>query len=289
MQIPAGPLAANFHVLDVTDFDPSLFREQFDKGVRRGERTQTYVALSTYMREHQIDVVVIDNASDVFESDEINRAMVRAFIRELAKLVRDREGAALLLGHVDKQTSRERPGSGNNEGYSGSTAWHNSVRSRLFLVGQGDGRLDLIHQKSNLGTLQATLSMVWCRDQLPELIGLNGRPNASELLQARFGPADVEVVLRLLHEYEVRGEFASPARTSPTNTYKVIGGELPQGFGRAKLDTLLRGAQRDGLLKVLVYRSLQRKERERWSLTGAGRELIGLPAAAPTAPTAPSA
>jgi hypothetical protein len=56
---------------------------------------------------------------------------------------------------VDKNTSRNKKADGG-EGYSGSTAWHNSARSRLFMTRGDDGLLTLEHQKSNLGKRRET-------------------------------------------------------------------------------------------------------------------------------------
>lgn len=91
-----------------------------------------------------------------FEPESFNRGQVRAFIRLRAKLVRPMHGAVLLLAHVDKLTAR----TGGSQGYSGSTAWHNSVRSRLFLSEESGGLL-LEHQKSNRGKRAADTHLVW--------------------------------------------------------------------------------------------------------------------------------
>jgi hypothetical protein len=44
--------------------------------------------------------------------------------------------------------------------YSGSTAWHNSARSRLFMVRNKDGTLTLDHQKNNLGLCHEQITLV---------------------------------------------------------------------------------------------------------------------------------
>ena len=74
------------------------------------------------MQRGGVGLVVVDNASDAYGGDEIQRRQVRAFMRSLAKVVRPTNGAVLLLAHVDKTTSRSKKADGG-EGYSGSTAW----------------------------------------------------------------------------------------------------------------------------------------------------------------------
>lgn len=121
-------------ILDATDGDPVLFALKRIDGMAHGLPTPTHEALAEYMERHDVDLLIVDNASDVFDADEINRTHVRSFLRGLVRLVRQRQGAVLLLAHVSKTTSRAGRGPSDGESYSGSTQWHNGVRSRLTLV-----------------------------------------------------------------------------------------------------------------------------------------------------------
>lgn len=76
-----------------------------------------------------VELIVVDGAADVFAANENDRAQVKAFIRGLRTMVHPK-GALLLLAHVDKNGVQQ---GGNGLGFSGSTGWHNSVRSRLFM------------------------------------------------------------------------------------------------------------------------------------------------------------
>ncbi len=131
MDVHPSALDGRLHILDATQGDPTLFHEVNAKGTRYGATTSSYEALRAYVEEHEIDVLIVDNASDTFDAQEIDRARVRGFMRALARIAQVKGGAVLLLAHVDKGSSRrDRTGT---EGYSGSTAWHNSARSRLFM------------------------------------------------------------------------------------------------------------------------------------------------------------
>ncbi len=92
-------------------------------------------------------LVIVDNASDAFDANENQRRHVRGFIRALTDIARDNDAAVLLLAHIDKNAARN--GSQGNS-YSGSTAWHNSCRSRLAVLNQ-DGLVTIEHEKNNLG------------------------------------------------------------------------------------------------------------------------------------------
>ena len=91
-------------------------------------------------------LIVIDNASDAYGGNENARREVRAFMRSLTEIAKENHAALLLLAHIDKAAAKH----GSGESYSGSTAWHNSARSRLALVKDGDGILHLRHEKANL-------------------------------------------------------------------------------------------------------------------------------------------
>jgi putative DNA primase/helicase len=231
-------------------------------------------------------LVVVDNASDAFGGDEIQRRQVRAFMRALAQIARLTDCAVVLLAHVDKATSRARKAEGG-EGYSGSTAWHNSARSRLFLTRAESGALTLEHQKSNLGKLREPLSLVWPDGGLPMLA-----PSYSDLTERMQGRADDEQaaqLLKMIAEFESRGQYCSPAITSRNHVYAVLKSE-PE-FQRLKLGSdatkrIVNQCQRAKWIEPLDYRTPDRKPHHRWTLTALGRTFAGLPA--PTAPTAPT-
>jgi len=92
-----------------------------------------------------VDLVVVDNASEGFMGNENARIQVVQFVRGLRRIARKWNLAIVLLAHIDKAAAR---GFGEGNNYSGSTAWHNSVRSRLALVVDG-GVLTVKHEKHN--------------------------------------------------------------------------------------------------------------------------------------------
>jgi hypothetical protein len=270
------------HILDATDDDPTLFHEVIVDGTRAGATTPTYDSLREYVDANQIDVLIVDNASDTYDASEIDRARVRGFMRSLARIAKTRGGAVLLLAHVDKGVARnERPSS---EGYSGSTAWHNSARSRLFLSREDGGDLVLDHQKLNLlGRPREKLRLKWPQDGVPQ-----AKEPTDVFAAINYDRPDTLVLLKLIHEFYSRGEFISTSPQSPSNAAKALEGEsmYPHRRSKAEVFNLLRAAERDKYIERQTYRSTDRKEKERWALTAAGCEWIGVPA--PSAPSAPS-
>lgn len=243
---------------DMTESSPILYRE-FQ---RQGMLTPTFDALKDEVEREQIDVCVIDNASDTYDAGENERARVREYLRLLATLVRSRNGAVLLLAHVDKLTAKAGE---NGEGYSGSTAWNNSVRSRLYLY-QNNDVLTLEHRKANHGPLADPVNLAW-RDGVPTL--LPGAAAADPLIEF----VRLRAVLRLIRDFNERGENVTTAPVGPGNVHMILRAEpgYPAGLGRDALLALLREAERGALIEREEYKTDGRKTRERWALTAKGR------------------
>lgn len=251
-----------------------------------GEITLSYLELRELVQSVGAGLVVVDNASDAFGGDEIQRRQVRAFMRSLAEIARLTDCAVLLLAHVDKNTSRSRSAAGG-EAYSGSTAWHNSARSRLFLTRGDDDLLKLEHQKSNLGRMREPIRLTWPDGGLPMLA--SDAPDISGVTAQAQGRADdnraIEL-LKLIAEFEGRGQYCSPLAQARNNVYSMLRSE--PGFQKLKLNSdstrrIVNQCQRAKSLESLDYRSTDRKPRQRWTLTTEGYAIAGLPA--PTAPT----
>ena len=196
---------------------------------------------------------------------------MRGFIRALAHIAKENDAAVLLLAHVDKSVSRGSTLAAQGENYSGSTAWHNSVRSRMFLASEGNNMLRLTHEKSNLGAKAQPILMEWPEGGLPSLV--------AQQTQESKGKSDEEytaALLRLIEEYTERGEYVAFAPTSRNNARSLFKSELtyPKGLHPSDVFDLLRQAHRKGWLEKETYRTPHRKEAERWALTPAGRHFI---------------
>lgn len=108
------------------------------------------------------DLVVIDTLADVFPANENDRAKARQFIGILRGLALRRNCAVLLLAHPSLS------GLSSGSGTSGSTAWNNSVRSRLYFERVTDGTYEanpdarvLKTMKSNYSRTGTEISMTW--------------------------------------------------------------------------------------------------------------------------------
>jgi KaiC/GvpD/RAD55 family RecA-like ATPase len=149
----------NITMIDATEAQP-IMRETSSHGVRDVQPSTDGAHLMNLITRDRCDLVVIDNVSDAFDGDENNRRQVRGFVRYLTRAIRPYHGGMLLLAHIDKVAARY-GASGNS--YSGSTAWHNSVRSRLALTNN-----ELHQEKLNVGKRIADpIKLVWSPRGLP--------------------------------------------------------------------------------------------------------------------------
>jgi len=227
-------LAENLKILDATN-NPCLYSE--NTANKNTQETAGCLGLGAQLRNFNADVLIVDNTSDTFDANENNRAHVRGFLRKLLQLVEDKNIAVLLLAHVDKQTAK---GEMNTQGYSGSTAFHNSARSRLYLISDESNRLILKHQKSNHGKISEDIVMIWSSDG----ILIETAPVSAQVTR--------DAILCLIKKYTERGNYVSTAPTSPSNPFKILRNDPDFPFSirnSQELRKLLDKAEDDGLLQ----------------------------------------
>lgn len=267
---------AGLHIVDGTA-NPELFACD---GRGPGSVTPAYGELLALVKQTGAGLAIVDNASDAYGGDEIQRRQVRAFMRALAVIAREGDAAVMLLAHVDKGTSRKERS--DTEGYSGSTAWHNSARSRIFMSRDDGGLLTLAHQKSNLAKLRDPLTLEWPAGGLPDAAQV-----LSPAVQGISDRVDTKSLLKLIAEFSERGEHVTTATTSRTHAAKLLCNEPGYPKGRTPTDVfdLLRKAERAGHIERTTYQGADRKPREAWRVTDTGRHFAELPAVAATAAT----
>jgi RecA-family ATPase len=95
-----------------------------------GQRATTdlFRTLLDDIRRFGPTLVIVDTAADVFDGNENDRSQVRRFLNEICvRIAIETSAAVLLCAHPSIAGKRE------GHGFAGSTAWNNTVRSRLYL------------------------------------------------------------------------------------------------------------------------------------------------------------
>lgn len=255
-RLPADDVlgAGGLRLLDGTQGFSALFAE--DLSGRQVHTTAAYAQLAQQVQGARL--LVIDNASDAYEANENNRQAVRGFIRALIEIARANDAAVVLLAHIDKNAAR---GAGHGNNYSGSTAWHNSARSRLALI-ERDGRIWLEHEKANLSRRAEPVAFSVVDGVLmPDAPGATGNRDAED-------QAAILAALRAAAEAgEVIPDNQSTGQFSPANVLKAFPEFVAQfGTGRDGKDrasAAIVALKRAGLIRSEKYRSPDRREKAR--------------------------
>ena len=264
LDINRDDLKGWLEVVDATESDNVLFTG--DEKVN-GRTTQRFKWLADEIALCGAQVLIFDNASDAIDANENDRAKVRQFMSSLKRLA----SAVLLLAHVDAVSSMA--DIGDAKGYSGSTAWHNSARSRWFMARAKDtDDVVLTLPKVNYAKAGAEAVIRWS-DQLKVFEVVSTR-------QGRAKAADHRVeMLQLLRKAIDQGNTVSVATTTSTsvwNTLKHMDG-FPSGLKSADMAKEVSRWRADGLVVAEEYQRANRSTGERLVLTDAGRALCDEP------------
>jgi archaellum biogenesis ATPase FlaH len=262
MGVDLRSLHNRLHVYDLTQQDCVLWRE--------GGATSRMQWLVDQAVRTRADVIMVDNASDVFMANENDRAEVRGFLRALNLLASATGAAILLLAHVDKASARAGAGLDTNTTFSGSTAWNNSARSRWAMVREDNGSVLLRHEKCNFGALQEEVKLEFDLDA--KVFRRFGHIPGQAAARALVASQQRLALLRLLAEAGNRNARLSMAPKANNNAYLMLRDEpaFPQ-VDRAGFFSLLMDLQRDGLVHEVEYFNEHRKRHRAVELTEVGR------------------
>ena len=261
VQVQMQSLQGRMTVYDLTQHDCVLWRD--------GHPTSRMQWLADEAVRTKAEVIVIDNASDVFADNENDRTAVRGFMRALNLIAHVTRAAVLLLAHVDKASVRLGAGSDTNSTFSGSTAWNNSARSRWAMVRDGQA-VTIRHEKCNLGPLQEEIRVEF--DSSSKTFKRFGTVPGSGAAAALLRNGQRVAVLRLLADAESAGQRLSMSAQANNNAWLALKGaeEFPR-IDRRDFFGMLFEMQRDGLVQEQEYVRENRTKARQLVLTEVGR------------------
>lgn len=221
-------LARKLHLVSLVDqLDNALGRFNDDGTLRPSD---LYDKLLSTAHLTASRLIVLDNVAHLFAGNENDRHHVAAFVGLLNRLAIDIAGGVLLIGHPNK----------SGAAFSGSTAWENQVRSRLFLevpVDPNEGCIDrdarkLSRGKSNYAANGESIEFRWHEwayvrpVDLPEDL----RTEIAANFQATH---DNEVFLACLRELTRRQQGVSDNVSARTYAPSVFA-QMPEAKGVSK-------------------------------------------------------
>ncbi len=215
--------------------------------------------------------IVIDNSSETYGGNENVRRQVKRFIKRLAADAKENGAAVVLLAHIDKQAAK---GGGKGNSYSGSTQWHNSVRSRLALVESDETGIELLHEKANYGPRQEPMILQRRDTGVLEPVARAAAMAAQEATAAILASSDAETVLELLAAVIQSGADDIPtASTGPRTTWHVLSllPEAPAWLkgkpGKRRLEGALLALERGRRIKRVEWRNPRTRHTvQRWGM-----------------------
>lgn len=207
--------------------------------------TALFQTMEQWIATHRPALVVLDTLADLFGGNEINRSHARQFIGMLRGLALRNGTTVLLLAHPSLT------GIASGSGSSGSTAWNNSVRSRVYLrrlksngsIETDPDARELEVMKANYGKSGKVLSLRW-RDGVfvaERNEGVEGECDP-KLLRAKAR----RVFLTLLKQFTMEGRRVNP---SGGNTYApraFAGHEGAECCNKAALRAAMNSLLTDG-------------------------------------------
>ena len=272
--IPMTELRDRLVVYDLTQHDCVLWKD--------GTVTERMQWLADTTVRLKAEVLIIDNASDVFADNENDRTAVRGFMRSLNLIAHVTRAAVLLLAHVDKASVRGGAGLDTNTTFSGSTAWNNSARSRWAMVRDAD-TVVLRHEKCNLGPLQEEMRVEF--DPGAKVFKRFGTSPGIKAAAAVVRNAHRAAILKMIGRAASAGvNLSLKVNAAANNIFNVLKDEpeMPR-IDRKEFFGLVYELEREHLIEQQEYKKSNRMPGQRVVLTSAGEARVAVGSgAAPT-------
>jgi len=274
--LPAASAIDALQVFDGSGVEATLAMEVADGGIHRLMQTAVMERVADACKG--AGLIVVDNASDAYGGNENDRRQVRAFIRSLTQLARANDAGVLLLAHIDKSAARN---GANGNSYSGSTAWHNSVRSRLALLSD-DGGISLTHEKAQFSKAAEPMRLAFVDHGVLVPVDAQASQRAADSQIA----ADAESVAAALAKLVAEGMNVPTAATGGYTAWHVLA-TVPEiaALGKDRTKHALVNLERSGRVVRVEYRA-NRKSREGFALAQ-NVSVEGAPIPAPIYPPIP--
>jgi RecA-family ATPase len=201
----------------------------------------------------------IDTSADVFAGNEVDRTQVRQFIGLLRRLAIVANGSVVLLSHPSLT------GINSGSGISGSTAWHNSVRARMYMTApkvepgeQPDTDIrELQFKKSNYGRVADSIVLRYRHGLfLPEA-------GVSDIEKAARQQEVENVLIEVGKKLAGLGHELSPMPTAHTYAPTIIAKQPEaKGIRKVELATALERLLTEGPLALETLRAGSTREKK---------------------------
>ena len=154
--------------------------------------------------------------------------------------------------------------------YSGSTAWHNSARSRLSLVSKDKDGLTIEHMKANLSEKTGPVQLEW-HQGVPLVTGsyTSAGAEAAAAIEKLRDKTDKFALISLIQDFDKRGERVTTSSQGSATVFRLLKGEsgFPKNTDSHRLMRLLREMETEGSIYRRMVKTPDRKNREVFTCT----------------------
>jgi RecA-family ATPase len=225
------------------------------------EATRLYDRLLQAAGDIRPKMIGIASSANVFAGSEMDRSQVQQFVAMLTRLAIAGDGAVQLIAHPSLT------GINSDSGLSGSTQWHNAVRSRAYLKGvkpesgeqPDDDIRELTFRKNQYGELSNRILLRYSGGMFLPVSGAGSLDRLAQQAKAQ------EVFITLLRRFtsENRNLSANPGRGYAPSEFAGEDEAKKANLRKADFKDAMRQLFKDGKLWNEPYQSASRHPRYR--------------------------
>jgi len=229
----------------------------FDRETWALRESDFYRSVLRTAMDYGAQLVVLDSLHDFYTANENDRSLARSFIGMLRRIAIAIDGAVLVTCHPS------RAGRSDGSGESGSTAWSNAVRSRLYFRNPNDDddpdARELTSMKVNYGPRGRCVPLKWEAGVFVPPFAPTGAVAAMERRNCET------IFLELLDRLAAEGRPVSAklraSNYAPKAMAKVPKGDR-QGFVKKDFERAMESLFADKMINVGTYKDQSRHDRE---------------------------
>lgn len=210
--------------------------------------TPFYDKIYRTVEDGQYGLIVMDSSHDLFIGNENDRTQVRSFVSRLRSLSMINDAAVVLNSHPSVT------GMNSGTGSSGSTAWNNAVRSRLYLTRPegGDKRLRVLKtMKANYAMGDSEIPLEWENGILQPNTFMGTHERAVQRMQSG---AALPTLLEKVAEMVNKQIYPSPYENHPKDYIVKLLLKCPEfhGYEKGGMTVLVQRAVKEQLIETIV-------------------------------------
>lgn len=194
----------------------------------------------------------VDTVADVFGGNEIDRVQVRAFVQMgLGGFARGIDGVTIAAAHPSR--------AGREEGYSGSTGWEFTMRSKCVLGRPKAEDGDQEQTDPNQRLLSRNKSNYGPRDEQLELFWRNGvfehKPQPTGIFRTIDRNHADRVFMQLLDRFTAKGRFVTDSANAPNYAPRMFAKQPDaEGYKRGDFIAAMERLFHRGQIQRVSYR-----------------------------------